>query len=368
MTAPPEQSEERAQERLARVRAAFAAWEVDALLVGSAANRRWLSGFTGSAGWLLVTAGAAHLATDFRYWDQAEAQAPAFSLFRLTTEARLVDFIRSAGAVTIGVEAAHLTLADFDKVRAVDGISWKPLAETLEPVRAVKTPAEIEQIRAAAAVTDDVMAQVNQLARPGQTEADLAWELEKRLRQGGGDAIAFPIIVASGPNAARPHHTSGQRQLQDGDALIVDMGAALDGYMSDLTRSFFIGDEPSARYREVYDLVLAAQEAALDAMRPGVTTRHTDGLARETIAASGHAEHFGHGLGHGVGLEVHEEPHLSPREKYEMPLQSGMVTTVEPGVYIPGWGGVRIEDLVLVIDDGVESLSRCPKQPRIPVA
>jgi len=361
-------NQERSQARLARVRAAFAAWEVDALLVGSAANRRWLSGFTGSAGWLLITADAAHLATDFRYWTQAETQAPAFSLFHFSANARLVDFVQSAGATTIGVEAGHLTLADFDKLRAADGVTWQPLTETIEPMRAIKSPAEIEKIQAAAAITDRVMAQVNQLARPGQTEAELAWELEKRLRESGANAIAFPIIVASGPNSARPHHTSGQRLLQEGDAIIVDMGAALDGYMSDLTRSFFLGNQPTPSYREIYDLVLEAQQTALDGLRPGASTRQVDALARDTIAAAGHDEHFGHGLGHGVGLEVHEEPHLSPREKYDLPLQTGMVTTVEPGVYIPDWGGVRIEDLVLVTDDGAEALSRCPQTPKIAIA
>lgn len=368
MTARSETRQTQSQERLARVRAAFEAWEVDGLLVGSAANRRWLSGFTGSAGWLLVTADAALLATDFRYWSQAETQAPAFSLFRFDEGTRPVDFVQSAGATAIGVEASHLTLADFDEVRDADGVTWRPLAKTLEPMRAVKSPAEIEQIRAAAAITDRVMAQVNQLARPGQTEAELAWELEKRLRESGADAIAFPIIVASGPNAARPHHTSGQRPLQEGDAIIVDMGAARDGYMSDLTRSFFLGNEPSPQFREIYDLVLEAQQTALGGLRPGATTRAADALARDTIAAAGHKEHFGHGLGHGVGLEVHEDPHLSPRAKFDQPLRAGMVTTVEPGVYIPGWGGVRIEDLILVTGNGAEALSRCPKISQITIA
>ncbi len=368
MTAQPKTNQDRSLERLARVRAAFEEWDVDGLLVGSPANRRWLSGFTGSAGWLLITADAAHLATDFRYWTQAETQAPAFSLFHFSEKARLTEFVQSVGPATIGVEAGHLTLADFNKLRGVDGVTWRPLAETVEPMRAVKSPAEIEAIRAAAAITDRVMAQVNQLARPGQTEAELAWELEKRLRESGADAMAFPIIVASGPNAARPHHSSGQRPLQEGDALIVDMGAVLGGYMSDLTRSFFLGNEPSPQYSEIYDLTLKAQQTALEGLRPDTTTREVDALARDTIAAAGHKEHFGHGLGHGVGLEVHEEPHLSPREKYQLPLQSGMVTTVEPGVYVPDWGGVRIEDLVLVTDDGVNMLSRCPKTPQIPTS
>lgn len=368
MREEPMINEKQSQKRLIQVRAAFAEWEVDGLLVGSPANRRWLSGFTGSAGWLLITAGDARLATDSRYWSQAATQAPAFSLFCLTQDTRLADFVETAGVATIGVEANHLTLADFDRLQAVGGLKWRPLAETTEPMRAIKSPAEIEQMRAAATITDQVMAQVNRLARPGQTEAELAWELEKRLREGGADATAFPIIVASGPNAARPHHSPGQRPLQEGDAIIVDMGAALNGYMSDLTRSFFLGSEPSPRYREIYDVALKAQNKALAGLRPGTTTREVDALARDSIAAAGHREHFGHSLGHGVGLEVHEEPRLSPREKYERSLQPGMVTTVEPGIYVPDWGGVRIEDLVLVTEHGHESLSRCPKTPQIPIS
>ena len=368
MSARFKTSEERTQERLVHVRAALEDWEVDGLLLGSSANVRWLSGFTGSAGWVLVTGHDAYLATDFRYWTQAETQAPAFSLFQFTENARLTEFAHAAAAGTIAVEANHLTLADFHKLQASDNVNWKPLIQTIEPMRAIKLPIEIEHIRAAAAITDSVMEQVNVLARPGQTEAELAWELEKLLREGGADSIAFPIIVAAGPNAARPHHSSGQRPLQEGDAIVVDMGAALNGYMSDLTRSFFLGNEPSPKYRKIYDIVMEAQRAALGGLRPGATTRDVDALARDTIAAAGHKEHFGHGLGHGVGLQVHEDPHLSPRKEYKIPLQAGMVTTVEPGIYLPGWGGIRIEDLVLVTGDGPETISRCPKTPRISIS
>ena len=368
MTAQSGTSTERSQERLMRVRSALKDWEVDGLLLGSAANVRWLSGFSGSAGWVLVTSHDAYLATDFRYWTQAETQAPAFSLFRFTENAHLPDFVQSSGADTIAVESNYLTLADFDKLRASGNVNWQPLTQTIEPMRAVKSPGEIERIRAAAAITDSVMEQVNRLARPGQTEAELAWELEKRLRESGADFIAFPIIVASGPNAARPHHSSSRRPLQKGDAIVVDMGAALDGFMSDLTRSFFLGNDPSPRFQKIYNVVMEAQQAALEGLRPGATTREVDALARDTIAAAGYKEHFGHGLGHGVGLQVHEEPHLSPRQKYKLPLQAGMVTTVEPGIYLPGWGGVRIEDLVLVTKHGPEALSRCPKTPTISIS
>ena len=325
---------------------------------------RWLSGFTGSAGWLLVTLDAALLATDFRYWSQAEVQAPNFTLFRLTQENQLPDLLATVAPATVGVEAQHLTLSTFADLQKVEGIEWKPLEKTVEPRRAVKSATEIERIRSAAAITDRVMGSVASLARPGQTEEELAWLLEKSLRENGADGVAFPIIVASGPNAAFPHHRPGSRTLQIGDPIIVDMGAALDGYNSDLTRTFYLGEEPTAQFWDIYRLTLAAQTAALDGMAASMTGREIDALARDVITAAGHGDHFGHGLGHGVGLAVHEDPRLSSRaEKSRVP--AGAITTVEPGVYLPGWGGVRLEDLVLVTGDGIELLSQCPKEPLI---
>jgi Xaa-Pro aminopeptidase len=233
-----------------------------------------------------------------------------------------------------------------------------PLNETVEPLRAVKSAEELQLIRRAAAITDSVAAQIPALIRPGMTERELSWELEKRLRESGANGTAFPIIVASGPNAALPHHASGDRMLQRGDALIVDMGAAVSGYMSDLTRSFFLGETPDAQYAAVYDAVQEAQRRALAGMRAGMTGRAVDALARDRLVEAGYGDHFGHGLGHSLGLEIHEQPRLSRLN--EKPLPAGVVLTVEPGVYLPGWGGVRLEDLVLLTEAGVEVLSACP--------
>lgn len=352
-------------ERLATIRQKFDEWEVDGLLISSEHNRRWLSGFTGSAGQLLITRAQALLATDFRYWEQAATQAPAFELFKhQRTDEDNAAFFAAAGAATVGIEAQHVTLNDRAGLEKIEGVAWKPLLKTAEPLRQIKSPDELEVIRTAAAITDKAMAQVNTLAHPGMSEAALAWELEKFMREAGADGMAFDVIVAAGPNAALPHHHPGDRQLQKGDAIIVDMGARLDGYHSDMTRTFYLGSEPSEQFWSVYNLVQAAQTAVLTHIKPGMNGKEVDALARDVIAAAGHGDHFGHGLGHGLGLFIHETPMLSPRTEKAI-MAPGMTITIEPGVYLPGWGGVRIEDLILITEDGFEYLSHCPKEPVI---
>lgn len=359
--------------RLTAVRTKLAGWEVDGALISSAANRRWLSGFTGSNGQLLITADQAVLATDFRYYEQATQQAPLFTLFKheRTKEADK-DFLQTVSngrsSLRLGLEQQHVTLARAAALRAAgEHVTWIELPQTIEPIRAIKSTIEADAIRTAAAITDHVMALVPQLARPGASETELAWALEKAMREQGADALAFPVTVASGPNAALPHHRPGARRLRPGDAIIVDMGAMKDGYCSDLTRTFFLGAEPTSQFQEIFALALAAHTAVFTQTRPGMALKTIDSIARDHIAAAGHKEHFGHGLGHGVGLEVHEAPHLSPRAKDEETLSAGMIVTVEPGVYIPGWGGVRIEDLAIVTETGLQPLSRCPKEPVIGV-
>lgn len=355
------------EQRLAQVRAALDGWGVEGLLISNPMNRRWLSGFTGSAGWLLILPEAAWLATDFRYWEQAAAQAPAYSVHQMGERRAITETVREVAAGRcLGVEASHLTLQAFAELQQVEGVSWQPLETTVESWRAVKTEAELATIRRAAAITDRAVAQVPELARPGMAESELAWLIERSLRENGGEAVAFDVIVASGPNAALPHHHPGERRLQPGDAIVVDLGAQVEGYKSDLTRTFYLGAEPDAQFQEMYDLTLRAQEAALAGIRPGLSGVAADALARDVIGAAGHADHFGHGLGHGVGLDIHEEPRLSPLSKTAA-LAPGMVVTVEPGVYLPGWGGVRIEDLAVVTEDGVELLSQAPKAPAIPL-
>jgi Xaa-Pro aminopeptidase len=360
------------QERIEAVRQLLPQWKVDGLLVTSPANRRWLSGFTGTTGDLLITAGEAWLATDFRYWEQAQQQAPDFRLYQHIRGQKQTTAALIAGQelATLAVESSHMSLKGFATLQkglaeagvAEGAIDLRPLDETVEPLRQVKSAAELDKMQAAAAITDMAMAAVPRLVKPGMSEVALAWELEKLMRENGAEALAFPIIVAGGPNAALAHHRPGPRPLQAGDAIVVDMGAAVDGYMSDLTRTFHLG-EPDEKFWQIYNLTLAAQQAALTGIKAALSGKACDALARDVIAAGDQAEAFGHSLGHGVGLEVHEGPGLNSQN--DKPIPAGAVVTVEPGIYLSGWGGVRIEDLVVVTETGAERLSHCPKEPVI---
>jgi Xaa-Pro aminopeptidase len=337
-------------------------------LIGSAANRRWLSGFTGSTGWLMVSERSAVLGTDFRYWDQAKRQAPAFELvnFRSGAPAAWATFLRFDRPTRLGIESRHLTLAQYQEFKDVEKVTFVELPHSLEAFREVKNDWELATIRQAATITDAVMVEVIQIARIGQTELQLAWELERRLRERGATGLAFPIIVAFGENSAMAHHQPGERELRAGDPIIVDMGAELQGYASDLTRSFIAAAELDGRYREIYELVRQAQKTALEGISAGVSGKEADSLARRTIADGGYGEAFGHSLGHGLGLDVHEGPSLSQLHG-SAPLRENSVVTVEPGIYLPDWGGVRIEDLVRITAEGVELLSHCPKRPAIAI-
>lgn len=356
-------------ERLAQVRSLLAEWEADGLLIGGPANRRWLSGFTGSNAWLLVTAEQAWLSTDFRYFEQAQIQAPLFTLSKMEGGDRTpAGMLQESGISRVVLESDFMTIYMLKTLqeKMERDISWVARKQTIEPLRVVKSPAELDLMRRAAAIGDLAVAKTGALARPGISERALAWELEKVMREAGADGPAFDVIVASGPNSALPHHHPGDRLLQPGDGIVVDIGALVDGYRSDLTRSFFLGEEPSDEYMEIYNLVAHAQENVLNNVRAGMTSKEIDALARDIINDAGHEEHFGHGLGHGVGLDIHEEPRLSHYlEETEIP--AGAVFTVEPGVYLPGRFGVRIEDLVLLREDGPELLSQAIKEPVLPI-
>lgn len=354
-------------DRLFAIRANFDAWQIDALLLTSPANRRWASGFTGSAAHLLIGRDRAVLATDSRYWERAAQEAPAYEVFQLRdSKEEMRNFLALAGGARIGIEARHVTLAFQEQLAKHQDIVWVPLAATVEPLRAVKAADELAAIRAAARLTDMAVAQVPQLARPGVTERAVAWELEKAMREAGAEDVAFDTIVASGPHSALPHHHPGDRALQAGDIIIVDLGAQVDGYKSDLTRSFYLGETADDAFWNIYNTVSAAHQAAIAGVHSGVTGKAIDALARDLITAAGHGDHFGHGTGHGVGLEIHEEPRFS-RLAEEVIIPEGSVMTVEPGIYLPGYGGVRIEDLLLVTNDGAEYLSRAPQTPLISV-
>ncbi|HEX6988684.1 MAG TPA: Xaa-Pro peptidase family protein [Bacillota bacterium] len=343
------------------LRAAFDELEVDGLLTFHPPNRRYLSGFTGTAGYVLITADEVVFITDSRYVEQARQQAALLEVVQHGDDfwETFNEQIRRAGVKRLGFEQEHVSVGWLRRAREhAEAIEWVATEGVVERLRLIKDDDEIAAIARAQALTEQVLAEVLPMVRPGVREIDLAVELEFRMRRRGASGAAFDFIVASGPRSALPHGVASDRMIERGDLVTFDIGCVVGGYCSDLTRTVVVG-EPDARQREIHDLVLKAQEAGLAAIRPGRTGREVDAAAREVIAAAGYGDHFGHGLGHGVGLEVHEDPRLSRRG--DTTLQPGMVVTVEPGIYIPGWGGVRIEDVVVVRRDGFENLTAMGK-------
>jgi Xaa-Pro aminopeptidase len=327
------------------------------LLVSSLTNVRWLCGFTGSAGSLLVTAREAVFFTDFRYRIQAQREVAG---------ARVVEYpgrpleavaaeVKRARVRRLGIEAEHLTVAAHADLRAAaGGVELDPLKGVVEQARAVKDPTEVAAVRRALAASHRAfLATSRRLA--GRRERDVADALGAAMRREGAEGEAFPSIIASGPRAALPHAVPTERRIRGGDLVIMDFGARRDGYCSDLTRTLLPG-RGTAERRRIYRIVLEAQRAALASVRPGIPASAVDEAARRVIEQAGFGKEFGHGTGHGVGLEVHEKPSISHRSGEV--LQPGMVFTVEPGIYVKDFGGVRIEDMVLVCQTGSEVLSR----------
>lgn len=337
--------------------------EIDAFLITDPRNRTYLSGFTGSSGALLVTGDAQYLITDFRYVEQAGQQAPQWSLWKQTGSLQVAinELLAALQPATVAFEADALTVAEWQALEGEEESEWVATESLVRELRAIKRPDEIEAIRHAQRITDEAATHLPRLIQPGQTERAVAWELEKLLRELGADGAAFDIIVASGPNSALPHYRPAERVIQPDEIVLVDFGARRAGYHSDMTRTYFTG-EPTPLFRERFALVLEALTRAEQAMRAGQRARAMDGVARGFLTEQGYGEAFGHGLGHGVGLDIHELPTLSYRADEEDELAAGQLVTVEPGVYLPEWGGIRIEDLVLVTEKGIEILTTTPKE------
>lgn len=348
--------------RVERLREAIAEENLDALIVTQPDNRRYLSGFTGSAGLLIISHDMALLATDFRYYQQAQAQAPDFGLVQVpeATHEALAERISELGYRRLGLESHDLTVQTFEQWRnALSQIEWVSTTGLVEKLRMVKDAREMAFIREAVRIADEAMAHITDWIRPGVTERQVAWELELQMRTHGAEALSFTTIVASGPNGDMPHAVTTDRPIALGDSITIDMGAAYQGYCSDLTRSFCLG-HANERYEQVWRTVLEAQLAAESAMRGGMSGAEADGVARQIIDATQYQGQFGHGLGHGVGLAIHEGPRAGRTSPD--PLPEGSVVTVEPGIYVPGWGGVRIEDMVQMLAQGCDILSQSPKQ------
>ena len=356
--------------RIARLGAELDRLEVDLMMVERLVDVRYLTGFTGSHGLALLPSGAAsarfpqRFLTDFRYGTQSELELPA-TIEREIVSGELLDALVAlleGGQGRLGFDEAQITFKAHRRLSEILPQGWElvPCSEVIERLRAVKDSGEIALLRAAAQLADEALRETLETGLVGRTEREVAIELEQRMRGLGAEAASFPTIVASGAHGALPHAQPRDERIAPDVLVTIDWGALRGGYCSDCTRTYATGEGVSAQAREVYELVLRAQEAGLAAVQAGPSGREVDAVARQLIEQGGHGEHFGHGLGHGVGMEIHEAPRLS-RTAGEQPLQAGNVVTVEPGIYLPGSLGVRIEDLVVVGEDSHEVLTSLPK-------
>lgn len=364
--------------RLDTLRAKLDALQLDAMIVSHNADQRYLSGFSGHADYdsiILVSKNDARFVTDFRYWGAAEANAPAFKLVKRVRGEydhgdAIRDFAKENNVKVIGFEAQHVNVAQFQmwkKALAKEGIKLKPTEDIIKAIRAAKDTDEIEKIRAAVRLTDDAFSHLLKHIRVGMTEKQAAWLIESYMREHGAERLAFDPIVAGGPNAASPHAETTDRELQEGEPITIDIGAMVDGYNSDMTRTIILGHS-TPKFDEVYKIVLKAHTAVEKKAKVGMNGKQVDKIARRIIDKAGYGEQFGHGLGHGVGRVVHEMPRAGKQYKKDI-MGPNMLLTVEPGIYIPGWGGVRIEDLVVFHPDSVQVLTQSTKKPLvIPVA
>lgn len=348
------------QRRLETLRVFIAEHELDGLLVSKPQNRRYFSGFSGSAGVLLITANTAQLLTDFRYLAQAAAEAPGFAIIRhgnsiYETIGRIAADLRLK---KLGFETDFVSFETYELLnKALTAAELYPVK--LDSLRARKDQSELALIRKAVAIADTAYSHVLTIIRVGMSEREVAFELETRMRKLGSEKPAFATIVASGERGALPHGLASDKLLAAGDFVTMDFGSVYQGYHSDITRTLVMG-EASLKQRQIYQTVLTAQLAGVKAVKAGRLCREVDAVARDIIAAAGYGEFFGHGLGHGVGLMIHEEPRLSPTNASGR-LAADMVVTVEPGIYIPEWGGVRIEDTVAVTADSCDVLTASSK-------
>ena len=355
--------------RLQKLRQSPIVQELDALLVSQPQNHRYLSGFTGSTGCLLISAADAFLAVDFRYVEQAKREAPGFEVIHVKGDIAnwLPGLLSDLGFKRLGFEADQMPFTTHQQLcKAISNnqhqVQLVPTYGVVESLRAIKEVEELESIAEAVKLADTSLGYAKSIIRPGMTEKELAWELEKSLRETGSETMPFEIIVSSGPNSALPHAKPSGRAIVEGEPVVIDIGARVNGYCSDLTRTLCLSEEDET-FCKVYDIVLGAQLTALATIGAAMSGDQADRLARTVVAEAGYGEAFGHGLGHGIGLEAHESPRLGPSSSDV--LVDGMVFTLEPGIYIPGWGGIRIEDTVTIESGKITALTRAEKTASI---
>ena len=349
--------------RLQKLRQRLAEEEIEAIFISQPENRYYLSGFDGSAGFLLITPQNTVLATDFRYLEQAKRQAPDYKIFQISGD--IVDWfprlVAELNLGRLGFEAKHVTFAKYRQLTDVlkqTKLKLIPTDGLVESLRAIKEPEEVELITKASKISDSAIEYIDGIIHTGMSEKEVAWEIEKFMRENGSETLPFDIIVASGPNSALPHAKPSSRTIHSGEPVVIDIGARTGGYSSDLSRTICLG-APDDTFNKIYDTVLGAQLAVLAIISEGMTGGQIDNVARTVIQEAGYSEAFGHGLGHGIGLAPHEQPRLGPNSIEN--LVDGMVFTVEPGIYLSGWGGVRIEDVVVMENGKARVISKARK-------
>lgn len=354
------------KERVNKLREQFEALNIEGIIISNLTNVYYLSGFKGSNGRLLITKDKQYLVTDFRYLEQATSQAPAFEIVDQGQKGllgTLMEIAKHNEIKNIGFESDYTNYTTFLEFRAYEGFEFIATREVVEQLRQTKDEEEIKNLREAERIGDlafsKIIPYITMEYKNGLTETDIALELERIMRMHGASGVSFNAIVASGAKSSLCHAVPGKETLKAGDFVVMDFGCVYNGYCSDMTRTIVIG-EASEKHKEIYNVVLKAQLAALEAIKPGVKGKEIDAIARNIIAEAGYGEYFGHGLGHSVGLDIHENPRFSMAE--EKVIEEGMVLTVEPGIYVPGFGGVRIEDMVVVTKEGIENLTHSTKE------
>ncbi len=354
------------QSRIEKLRQIIKDKNLDAVIVGSFANRRYLSGFSGSNAMLYISQSKLVIVTDFRYLEQVSKECPLFTCHDQGTKGLLgttLEVIKEDGANKVGFEARHTTYSEYEILKKGNEIEWIPTQSIVEELREVKDEGELEKLRKAEAIGDvaftETMKFIEENWKNGITENEVALHIEQSMRRQGASGLSFDSIVATGAKSSLCHAHPGDVHLASGDMVVMDFGCIYEGYCSDMTRTIIMG-EASEEKAKIYNIVLEAQKAALDMIRPGVKGKDVDKVARDIISEAGYGEYFGHGLGHSVGIEIHENPRFSMAE--EKVITKGMVITVEPGIYVPGLGGVRIEDMVAITDNGIDNLTHSPKE------
>jgi Xaa-Pro aminopeptidase len=350
------------KQRLGKLRKFLVDKQLDGIIISKPQNRRYFSGFTGSAGILLVTADEAKLLTDFRYVEQATDEAPLYEIIQYGQQgiyAEVNMYAQNLKLHKLGFESDYATYVVYGIMsKAMPEVELLPLE--LDALRSVKDETELSCIKKAVEIADLAFSHILAFLKPGISEQAVAIELEYKMKSLGAENPAFDTIVASGKRGALPHGQPTGKLIESGDLVTMDFGAVYQGYHSDITRTVAIG-KANAKQREIYDIVLSAQLAGVKAVRAGLTGKEIDSAARSIIGKAGYGEYFGHGLGHAVGLYIHEEPRLSPSNT-SIKLEKNMVVTVEPGIYLPAWGGIRIEDTVIVCDTSCTVLTASSKQ------